>query len=117
MRDHDTDVDAPGGACAGAMIPACSRFRLTTRTNAGGAARAWSGRFEWPAYDARVATRPTTNTIRATAASASFARAARSRTGANLDPLSPGPESSAVGTTAGELDVSLSGRFRGSRRA
>jgi hypothetical protein len=101
-------------------MPACNRFRRTIRTNPAGAANACSGRFECPAYDARVAANPTTNAANAATASASLACAARLRTGANRDPLSPGPASSETGTVCRDLgsgfDFGGSGRRGASGR-
>src|SRR5581483_6062199 len=81
VHGHDTDVPAPGGAEAGATIPAWRRFWRTIRTNAGGAASGRSARFEWPAYETRVSTTPMPKTTIAAVASTNFACVARLLTG------------------------------------
>ena len=48
-RGHELAVAAPGGASAGATMPAWSRFSRTIWTYFGGAASGCSGFFGWPA--------------------------------------------------------------------
>ena len=104
---QDVLVAASGGAVAGARIPACKRFCLTTRYSGCGIESGRTGCFAWPAYvtRARAIEAPTLTT--AAAPIASFAVWARRRAGASRE------DSASAGRAAGRIAA----RFRSFARA